>query len=686
MRRSLQAAFFTVCGLFVAQQSDAATITINAPDAYGRTFVDLVGEILPDDEKNFEERVANLGSVMQRNVVVTLGSPGGHAIAAMAIGELINKHGWTTYVPSGMPCASSCGLIWLAGTPRTIEVAPGVLIGFHAIYDKDTLKEIGVANALLGAYLTKLGLGYDTVVCVAATEPESMGWLTARFPCGITWEALEPARAVPLSLGLAPGSPSNSQRGLLYEEDASDPQGKRYVGSVIWRTETVSPGPRLAPELAVRADVEIPERHVTMTWSLRRNTDPALPASHTIEILFNLPADFPGGGIANVPGILMKQSEQARGTPLAGLAVKVTNGFFLIGLSSVETDRQRNIQLLQEQPWFDIPIVYADGGRAIVAIEKGPSGDRAFAEAFAAWEKSTIKRSPKMSQSVGSPSADPCSAGAVTVSMSRTTAPLTVVEECGLKSKDSFKECITCPEMVVVPAGNFTMGSPVGKFGFSESPQHTVTFAQNFAVGRFAITADEWDACVDDGGCKGSQRGLVGWPAVNVSWDDAKAYVAWLSQKTEKPYRLLSEAEREYVTRAGTTTLFWWGDSISTTQANYRGTFDILAVGTGLYRGYPMPVDSFEANPWELFQVHGNIWEWTEDCWHESYYGAPADGTAWTSQGDCNRRVIRGGSWDAVAELLRSTARLGLWVERRDRDIGFRVARTMLMPKPLPSP
>jgi hypothetical protein len=191
--------------------------------------------------------------------------------------------------------------------------------------------------------------------------------------------------------GAAPGSsqagPAVAQRVVLYEEDPNDPQGKRSVGSAIWRTETVSPGPGLAPELAVRADVEIPERRITVTWSLRRNTDQALPASHTIEIMFNLPADFAGGGIANVPGILMKQSEQARGTPLAGLAVKVTNGFFLVGLSAVETDMQRNIMLLKERPWFDIPIVYTSGGRAILAMEKGPPGERAFADAFAAWEK-----------------------------------------------------------------------------------------------------------------------------------------------------------------------------------------------------------------------------------------------------------------------------------------------------------
>ena len=190
--------------------------------------------------------------------------------------------------------------------------------------------------------------------------------------------------------GAAPSAqspPAVAQRVVLYEEDPNDPAGKRYAGSAIWRTETVSPGSGLAPELAVRTDIEIPERRMTVTWSLRRNTDQALPASHTIEVMFNLPADFPGGGIANVPGILMKQSEQARGTPLAGLAVKVTNGFFLIGLSAVEADMQRNVQLLKDRPWFDIPIVYTNGGRAILAMEKGPPGDRAFAEAFAAWEK-----------------------------------------------------------------------------------------------------------------------------------------------------------------------------------------------------------------------------------------------------------------------------------------------------------
>ena len=181
--------------------------------------------------------------------------------------------------------------------------------------------------------------------------------------------------------------PAVAQRVVLYEEDPGNPQGKQYVGSATWRTETVSPGSGLAPELQIRANVTIPDRNMMVIWSLRRNADQALPASHTIEIMFNLPPDFAGGGVANIPGVLMKESEEARGVPLAGLAVKATNGLFLVGLSAVDADVQRNMQLLKDRPWFDIPIVYNNGGRAILALEKGPSGDRAFADAFAAWGK-----------------------------------------------------------------------------------------------------------------------------------------------------------------------------------------------------------------------------------------------------------------------------------------------------------
>jgi len=191
-----------------------------------------------------------------------------------------------------------------------------------------------------------------------------------------------------LGAGLGAQSPAVAQRVVLYEEEPSDPAGKRYIGSAIWRTETVSPGPGLAPELAVKASIEIPERQIAMMFSMVRNTDPKLPASHTIDIRFNLPPGFSGGGIANVPGILMKQAEQTRGVPLAGIAVKVTDNVFLIGLSSVKSDVERNTQLLKERTWFDIPIVYANGSRAILAMEKGTPGERAFNDAFTVWGRS----------------------------------------------------------------------------------------------------------------------------------------------------------------------------------------------------------------------------------------------------------------------------------------------------------
>jgi hypothetical protein len=188
------------------------------------------------------------------------------------------------------------------------------------------------------------------------------------------------------------GQPSSSdqvapvaQRVVLYDEDPSDPKGKQYVGSVVWRTEQVKASGNQKPDIAVRADIDIPDRKFKMTMSFRRNTDSSLPASHTAELTFILPQDFAGGGVSNVPGILMKSNEQARGTPLAGLAVKVTDGFFLVGLSNVDADRQRNVQLLKERSWFDVPLVYSNQRRAIIAIEKGAPGERAFNDAFAVW-------------------------------------------------------------------------------------------------------------------------------------------------------------------------------------------------------------------------------------------------------------------------------------------------------------
>ncbi|HVG52048.1 MAG TPA: hypothetical protein VM867_10475, partial [Xanthobacteraceae bacterium] len=176
------------------------------------------------------------------------------------------------------------------------------------------------------------------------------------------------------------------QRAVLYEDDPVEPSGRQFIGTVTWRTENSPPAAGQPPDRAIRAEINIPERNMQVNLTIRRNTDPGLTASHTVSIMFNLPPDFPNGGVSEIRGMLMKQAEDTRGTSLAGLAVKVTPTFFLVGLSSAsDADVQRNLQLLKERSWFDIAIVYNNGRRAILAVEKGGPGDRAFTDAFAAW-------------------------------------------------------------------------------------------------------------------------------------------------------------------------------------------------------------------------------------------------------------------------------------------------------------
>ncbi len=250
-------------------------------------------------------------------------------------------------------------------------------------------------------------------------------------------------------------------------------------------------------------------------------------------------------------------------------------------------------------------------------------------------------------------------------------------------SRVSFRDCPVCPEMVPVPAGGFTMGSPMDEpqREKEEGPQHWVTIAKPFAAGKFAVTFAEWDACAAENGCGGYKPADHGWgrqdrPVINVSWVDAKSYAAWLSRKTGKNYRLLSEAEREYATRAGTASPFWWGSTIVPDRANYDGTADVYRGGgeKGKYWQMTVPVKSYQPNPWGLYQVHGNIWEWVEDCWHDTYDGAPADGSAWIGE-DCSRRVLRGGSWSISARALRAASRTPYFQTFRDANTGFRVAR-----------
>ena len=240
------------------------------------------------------------------------------------------------------------------------------------------------------------------------------------------------------------------------------------------------------------------------------------------------------------------------------------------------------------------------------------------------------------------------------------------------------------PKMVVVPAGTFNMGANVSE-EFStddERPVHQVTISEPFAVGKYEVTFSEWDACVAAGGCGGYRPNDRGWgrgnrPVINVSWEDANAFVRWLSSETGKQYRLLSESEWEYVARAGTTGPFHFGSTISTDQANYNGDYTYGNGREGVYRKKTVPVGSFPSNKFGLHDVHGNVWEWVEDCWHSDYRGAPTDGSAWTSGGDCDRRVLRGGSWNSVPGYLRAAVRFRNGTGDRDNNDGFRVARTL---------
>ena len=251
--------------------------------------------------------------------------------------------------------------------------------------------------------------------------------------------------------------------------------------------------------------------------------------------------------------------------------------------------------------------------------------------------------------------------------------------ERALKPLASFRECARdCPEMIVIPAGSFMMGSPASQPGHnnSEGPQHMVTIARPFGVSKFDVTFADLDACFSVGGCpqpsdSGGGRGTK--PVINVDWDDAQKYVAWLSEMTGQTYRLLTEAEWEYAARAGTATAYYWGDTI--------GKANALCLDCGsTSSSQTAPVGSFPPNAFGLYDMAGHVWQWVQDCYHGDYNGAPKDGSAWT-RGDCSHRVLRGGSWNSNLQYLRSAARVsGTAAVDRVNAAGFRVARTLLAP------
>ena len=250
-----------------------------------------------------------------------------------------------------------------------------------------------------------------------------------------------------------------------------------------------------------------------------------------------------------------------------------------------------------------------------------------------------------------------------------------------------LRDCPACPEMVVVPAGEFLMGSPESERGRGkdEGPQRKVTFAQPFAVGKFEVTFAQWDACTAEGACA-HKPGDETWgrgkrPVINVSWDDARQFVTWLTNKTGKPYRLLTEAEWEYAARAQTRVSetnapFSTGATINYKQANYDANFTYNKGPQGIYRQKTLDVGSLPRNAFGLHDMYGNVWEWVEDCYKDSYAAAPANGSAVTSA-DCKLRILRGGAWNYYPRLLRSAYRYATAPGVRTENAGFRVARAL---------
>jgi formylglycine-generating enzyme required for sulfatase activity len=256
--------------------------------------------------------------------------------------------------------------------------------------------------------------------------------------------------------------------------------------------------------------------------------------------------------------------------------------------------------------------------------------------------------------------------------------------ELSRAAPEEFKDCDECPQMVVVPPGSFAMGSAVSETGHEkdELPQHQVTIPRAFGVGKFEVTFTEWDACVADGGCEGYRPSDDGWgrgnrPVIHVSFNDVQSYLTWLSGKTGRQYRLLSESEWEYAARAGTTTPYFWGASASHDRANYGSDMCCVGLAQGSDRWLnTSPVGSFPPNAFGLYDMLGNVWEWTDDCRNDRFDGAPSDGSAWTT-GDCDVRVLRGGSWFSDPGFVRSAIRDWDSIGARNYDGGFRVARVL---------
>jgi len=245
-------------------------------------------------------------------------------------------------------------------------------------------------------------------------------------------------------------------------------------------------------------------------------------------------------------------------------------------------------------------------------------------------------------------------------------------EPPNLKSGQVFRDCTACPELVVIPKGLFMMGSN-GRYK-SARPAHRVSIKKPFAIGRFEVTFEQWLTCVADGGCQHKpddhKWGRTGRPVINVNWNQAKTYLRWISTRTGHTYRLPSEAEWEYVHRAGTTTRFWWGDEVGVGKANCKDCQSQWSARS------TAPVGSFPANPFGVYDTSGNVFEWVEDCWNPDHLGAPKAGQART-EGNCHYRVIRGGSFYYFNKVARAFYRAKNPPTVNSYWLGFRVLREL---------
>jgi hypothetical protein len=315
--------------------------------------------------------------------------------------------------------AGSAALLVLAVSQAA---SPGVAVAYVLLFGIGSMLGMGALSAVIAVplavsarWLTWANRGLQGAVGVVTIAVGAMTIYAAGLGSARAQDAAPPpgaavsgtpSGAVPLPPGKEPkrvrtlavrGDPDPGvQHATLYDETAADPKGREYGGTVVWRTEQVKDATGAGTAIAVRAEIWIPARKLNMTLSFRRNADASLPASHTVDLAFNLPGDFTGGGVVNVPGILMQTADQAGGgTPLAGVVVKVTDGVFLLGLSNVEADRAKNLALMKNRPRLEIPLVYADQRRGLLALDKGEPGERVFAAAIAAWEQPPAPATPE---------------------------------------------------------------------------------------------------------------------------------------------------------------------------------------------------------------------------------------------------------------------------------------------------